>query len=67
MPLTRPFFWPVSRGLFSRHKKDERKIIFENMKSLWETLRGGHNLESTGVKEAENLMQGQKIERKRIN
>lgn len=37
------------------------------MRGLWETSSGGHNLESTGVKEAENLMQGQNIERKRIN
>lgn len=37
------------------------------MRSLLETSSGGYNLESTGVKEEENLMQGQKIERKRIN
>lgn len=48
-------------------KRDEREIISENMKSLEKTLRGGHNLENTWVKEAENLMQGQKNERKRIN
>lgn len=42
------------------------RSFFENMRGLWETSSGGHNLESTGLKEAENLMQGQKIERKRI-
>jgi len=48
-------------------RRDEREISFENMKSLGKTLRRGHNLESTWVKEAENLMQGQKNERKLIN
>lgn len=48
-------------------KRDEREIISEDMKSLGKTWRGGCNLESARVKEAENLMQGQKNERKRIN
>lgn len=48
---------------FLRVKRDEREIISENMKSLGKVSRGGYNLESTWVKEAENLMQGQENEK----